>query len=64
MLNVIISLRQGAAGVKGQTVDREIRGSKESRAVPAPDANAESVTSMQVHETYFEVLLCFMSSAV
>lgn len=34
--------RQGAAGSKGQ------RGTRESRAIPAPDANAELVLSMQV----------------
>lgn len=40
--------RQGAAtGLKGQKVDREIKGSKEARAVPAPDANAELAMSMQ-----------------
>nr|XP_048321233.1 probable serine/threonine-protein kinase At1g09600 isoform X2 [Ziziphus jujuba var. spinosa] len=33
--------RQGAAGSKGQ------RGTRESRAIPAPDANAELVLSMQ-----------------
>ncbi|XP_034211198.1 probable serine/threonine-protein kinase At1g09600 isoform X2 [Prunus dulcis] len=38
--------RQGAAG-KGQRVDHERRGTRESRAIPAPDANAELVLSMQ-----------------
>ncbi|CAN4104968.1 unnamed protein product [Withania somnifera] len=38
--------RQGATGVKGQ-FDGHMRGSKESRAVPAPDANAELARSMQ-----------------
>ncbi|OIV92406.1 hypothetical protein TanjilG_23006 [Lupinus angustifolius] len=41
--------RQGAAraGSKGQRHDLERRGARESRAVPAPDANAELVVSMQ-----------------
>ncbi|CAL0310153.1 unnamed protein product [Lupinus luteus] len=39
--------RQGAAGNKGQMHDLERRGARESRAVPAPDANAELVVSMQ-----------------
>ncbi|KAF8411144.1 hypothetical protein HHK36_003687 [Tetracentron sinense] len=39
--------RQGAAGGKGQRFDPERRGSRESRAIPAPDANAELVLSMQ-----------------
>ncbi|KAL8126779.1 hypothetical protein AgCh_013897 [Apium graveolens] len=38
--------RQGA-GLKGQKADREMRGSRESRAIPAPDANAELATSLQ-----------------
>lgn len=38
--------RQGAAG-KGQRLDPERRGTRESRAIPAPDANAELVLSMQ-----------------
>ncbi|XP_034678773.1 probable serine/threonine-protein kinase At1g54610 [Vitis riparia] len=38
--------RQGAAG-KGQRLDHERKGIRESRAVPAPDANAELVLSMQ-----------------
>ncbi|KAL6202062.1 hypothetical protein ACLB2K_025773 [Fragaria x ananassa] len=38
--------RQGAAG-KGQRLDPERRGTRESRAIPAPDANAELVMSMQ-----------------
>lgn len=44
---VIIICRQGAAG-KGQRLDHERKGIRESRAVPAPDANAELVLSMQV----------------
>lgn len=39
--------RQGAAGSKGQRIDLERRGTRESRAIPAPDANAELVLSMQ-----------------
>ncbi|RZB77127.1 putative serine/threonine-protein kinase isoform B [Glycine soja] len=39
--------RQGAAGSKGQRHDLERRGARESRAIPAPDANAELVLSMQ-----------------
>ncbi|XP_030489872.2 probable serine/threonine-protein kinase At1g54610 [Cannabis sativa] len=38
--------RQGAAGNKGQRPDPERR-TRESRAIPAPDANAELVVSMQ-----------------
>lgn len=37
-----------AAGSKGQRYDIERRGSRESRAVPAPEANAELISSMQV----------------
>ena len=40
--------RQGAAGSKGQRHDIERRGARESRAIPAPDANAELVLSIQV----------------
>ncbi|XP_057797387.1 probable serine/threonine-protein kinase At1g54610 [Salvia miltiorrhiza] len=39
--------RRVAAGSKGQRYDFERRGSRESRAVPAPDANAELISSMQ-----------------
>ncbi|XP_059440886.1 probable serine/threonine-protein kinase At1g54610 [Corylus avellana] len=40
--------RQGAAVSKGQRPDLERRGgTRESRAIPAPDANAELVLSMQ-----------------
>lgn len=39
--------RHGAAGNKGQRLDLERRGTRESRAIPAPDANAELVLSMQ-----------------
>ncbi|XP_057728508.1 probable serine/threonine-protein kinase At1g54610 [Arachis stenosperma] len=44
--------RQGAAGNKGQKHDHERRGARESRAVPAPDANAELVSSMQKRQSY------------
>ncbi|KAI4333663.1 hypothetical protein L6164_018443 [Bauhinia variegata] len=43
--------RQGAAGSKGQRHDPERRGIRESRAVPAPDANAELVLSMQKRQS-------------
>ncbi|OIT00381.1 PREDICTED: probable serine/threonine-protein kinase At1g54610 [Nicotiana attenuata] len=39
--------RQAAAGNKGHRYDLERRGTRESRAVPAPEANAELVSSMQ-----------------
>ncbi|KAL1567166.1 putative serine/threonine-protein kinaseisoform X1 [Salvia divinorum] len=39
--------RRVAAGSKGQRYDIERRGSRESRAVPAPEANAELISSMQ-----------------
>lgn len=39
--------RLAAAGNKGHRYDPERRGTRESRAVPAPDANAELVISMQ-----------------
>ncbi|OIW11539.1 hypothetical protein TanjilG_26905 [Lupinus angustifolius] len=39
--------RQGAAGSKGQRNDMDRRGARQSQAVPAPDANAELVVSMQ-----------------
>ncbi|XP_047951454.1 probable serine/threonine-protein kinase At1g54610 isoform X1 [Salvia hispanica] len=39
--------RRMAAGSKGQRYDIERRGSRESRAVPAPEANAELISSMQ-----------------
>ncbi|KAH0744904.1 hypothetical protein KY290_032897 [Solanum tuberosum] len=39
--------RQAAAGGKGHRYDPERRGTRESRAVPAPEANAELVSSMQ-----------------
>ena len=45
--------RQGAAGSKGQRIDLERRGTRESRAIPAPDANAELVLSMQVTSCLF-----------
>ncbi|GMJ11448.1 hypothetical protein like AT1G53050 [Hibiscus trionum] len=39
--------RQRAAGTKGQKPELDRRATRESRAVPAPDANAELVLSMQ-----------------
>ncbi|KAL3508680.1 hypothetical protein ACH5RR_028081 [Cinchona calisaya] len=39
--------RHVAAGSRGHKYDQERRGTRESRAVPAPDANAELVLSMQ-----------------
>ncbi|GFZ05745.1 protein kinase superfamily protein [Actinidia rufa] len=39
--------RQAEAGNKGHRYDPERRGVRESRAVPAPDANAELASSMQ-----------------
>lgn len=36
------------AGGNGQKIDNESRGLREHRAVPAPDAKAELVASMQV----------------
>lgn len=39
--------RHAAAGSKGHRYDQERKGTRESRAVPAPDANAELVLSMQ-----------------
>ncbi|KAK5810608.1 hypothetical protein PVK06_025924 [Gossypium arboreum] len=40
--------RQGAAGTKGQKLELDRRTTGESQAIPAPDANAELVSSMQV----------------
>ncbi|XP_058218057.1 probable serine/threonine-protein kinase At1g54610 [Rhododendron vialii] len=39
--------RQAAAGDKGHRYDPERKGARESRAFPAPDANAELASSMQ-----------------
>lgn len=39
--------RQAAAGDKGRRYDPEKKGARESRAFPAPDANAELASSMQ-----------------
>ncbi|KAK4779384.1 hypothetical protein SAY86_006912 [Trapa natans] len=39
--------RQRAAGNRGQRPDHERRGDRESRAIPAPDANAELVASIK-----------------
>ncbi|GAY47847.1 hypothetical protein CUMW_107410 [Citrus unshiu] len=43
--------RQG--GSKGQRMDLERRGTRESRAIPAPDANAELVLSMQKRQSQY-----------
>lgn len=40
--------RQSALGGKMHRVDQERKGPRESRAVPAPDANAELPLSLQV----------------
>ncbi|KAK7257205.1 hypothetical protein RIF29_31009 [Crotalaria pallida] len=45
--------RQGAAGSRGQRHDVERRATRESRAIPAPDANAELVLSMQKRQSQF-----------
>lgn len=42
------TFRQAAGGNKGPRYDVERKVKRESRAVPAPDANAELVLSMQV----------------
>ncbi|KAK1388883.1 putative serine/threonine-protein kinase [Heracleum sosnowskyi] len=39
--------RRLGAGIKDDKVERDTRGSKDSRAVPAPDANAELAMSLQ-----------------
>ncbi|XP_058101026.1 probable serine/threonine-protein kinase At1g09600 isoform X2 [Magnolia sinica] len=39
--------RQGASGGKVQRIDQERKGRRESRAIPAPDANAELAVSLQ-----------------
>lgn len=43
--------RQGATGSKGQRPGVEKRGTRESQAIPAPDANAELVLSMQKRQS-------------
>ena len=45
---IVRNYRQAEAGNKGHRYDPERRGVRESRAVPAPDANAELASSMQV----------------
>ncbi|GAY47845.1 hypothetical protein CUMW_107390 [Citrus unshiu] len=45
------ALRQG--GSKSQRVDLERRGTRESQAIPAPDANAELVLSMQKRKSQY-----------
>ncbi|KAK9016720.1 hypothetical protein V6N11_079214 [Hibiscus sabdariffa] len=43
--------RQGTAGTKVPRPDLERRATRESRAIPAPDANAERVLSMQKRQS-------------
>ncbi|XP_019168198.1 PREDICTED: probable serine/threonine-protein kinase At1g54610 [Ipomoea nil] len=43
--------RHVAAGSKGHRQDAERRGTRESRALPAPDANAELISSMQKRQS-------------
>ncbi|KAI3994797.1 hypothetical protein MKX01_037348 [Papaver californicum] len=43
--------RQGTAGTKGQRADLERKVTRESRAIPAPDANAELIMSMQKRQS-------------
>ncbi|KVI10465.1 Protein kinase, ATP binding site-containing protein [Cynara cardunculus var. scolymus] len=43
----LVNYRQAAAGGKVHRPDAERRGTRESRAIPAPEANAELVVSMQ-----------------
>lgn len=45
---IVGNCRQAAAGDKGHRYDSERKGARESRAFPAPDANAELASSMQV----------------
>ncbi|KAF3442898.1 hypothetical protein FNV43_RR16816 [Rhamnella rubrinervis] len=44
--------KQGAVGSKDQRFDPKRRGTRESRANPTPDANAELVLSMQVASSF------------
>lgn len=46
----MVSFRQEAAGIKGDKIERDMSRQKNSRAIPAPDANAELATSLQVAE--------------
>lgn len=48
LTSIIKSHRQGAAGGRGQRVDQGTGGPKLPRGIPAPNANAELVTSVQV----------------
>lgn len=43
--------RQGTAGTKGQRADLERKVPRESRAIPAPSANAELIMSMQKRQS-------------
>ncbi|KAH9621403.1 hypothetical protein KSS87_012537, partial [Heliosperma pusillum] len=45
--------RQGAAGSRGHKADPEKKVTRESRAIPAPDANAELVMSIQKRQAQF-----------
>ncbi|KAI3728658.1 hypothetical protein L6452_17297 [Arctium lappa] len=47
--------RQRAAGVKGQKLDKESKRPKETCAVPAPDANAEVVASIQRRQEHARI---------
>lgn len=57
---VLAFCRQGAAS-RAHRGDPEKRGTKESRAIPAPDANAELAVSMQVIYFLLFILLYFFS---
>lgn len=54
---VLHTCRQGAAGSRANRGDPERRGTRESRAIPAPDANAELVVSMQV--LFLFLIFCY-----
>lgn len=53
--------RQGAGGSRAHRGDPEKKGTRESRAIPAPDANAELVVSMQV---LFLFMIIFIGCSV
>ncbi|XP_052290051.1 lectin-like protein [Citrus sinensis] len=58
LLNVFIDLSdffldEMQGGSKSQRVDLERRGTRESQAIPAPDANAELVLSMQKRKSQY-----------
>lgn len=56
--------RQAAGGNKGPRYDVERKVKRESRAVPAPDANAELVLSMQVYFCVYSSFNICMSLSV